>query len=142
MDGGWRRREVLRRLSRGRYGRRKGWPHIPEVNAPWQDTISAERDGWRTRAANLQGEDDHAFAVDYRVCRRCRLAWVENPYTPEPLQRCGLASAGLAALRQEFPGHSWHTLGGHSRDSRAFWTAAGEGVPGGYQQHEVCPHVP
>lgn len=64
VDGGWRRREVLRRLSRGRYGRQKAWPHIPELDSPWQDTVAAERDGWRTRAANLEGEADHAFAID------------------------------------------------------------------------------
>jgi len=141
VDGGWRWRELLRRLSRGRYGRRKGWPHIPELDSPWQDTVAAGRDGWRTRAANLDGEGDHPFAVDYRVCRRCRLGWVENPYTPEPYQRCGLATAGLAALRREHSGVSWHTLGGHFRDARAFWTTVG-GVPGGYQQRELGPHVP
>ncbi|MEV0697864.1 hypothetical protein AB0I53_08085 [Saccharopolyspora sp. NPDC050389] len=118
--GAGRRRELLRRISRGQYGRRKGWPHVPELSSPWQDTVAAERDGWRTRAANLDGEGDHAFAVDYRVCRRRRLGWVENPYTPEHLQRCGLASAGLAALRQKY-GLSWHTLGGRGRDSHAFW---------------------
>ncbi|MFD8395487.1 hypothetical protein ACFV2N_41450 [Streptomyces sp. NPDC059680] len=38
--------------------------------------------------------------------------------------------------------NSWHTLGGHFRDSRAFWTAVGAGVPGTYQQRETCPHIP
>ncbi|WP_367140699.1 MULTISPECIES: hypothetical protein [Streptomyces] len=142
VDGGWWWRELLRRASRGRYGRRRGWPDIPRLSSPWQDTVAVERDGWRQRAANLEGEEDHPFAVDYRVCRRCRLGWVENPYTPEPFQRCGLASAGLAALRRENTGLAWHTLGGHFRESRAFWTAVGDGVPGGYRQREVCPHVP
>ncbi len=41
----------------------------------------------------------------------------EDPHTPEPLQRCGLAAAGLAALRKEHPGPSWHSLGGHFCDS-------------------------
>ncbi|GAB2606408.1 hypothetical protein GCM10027168_44100 [Streptomyces capparidis] len=141
VDGGWWRRELLRRVSRGRLGQRKDWPRIPRLASPWQDTVAVERDGWRLRAANLEGED-HVFSVEYRVCRRCRLGWVEQPWTPEPYRRCGLASAGLVALRREYPGLSWHTLGGHSHDSRGFWTAVGAGVPGGYQQREVCPHVP
>ncbi|MFF7975925.1 hypothetical protein [Streptomyces sp. NPDC007905] len=99
-----------------------------------------ERPGWRERAANLA--DDVAFAVDYTVCARCGLGWVEWPYTMEKYQRCGLATAGLEALRLEHPGLSWHTLGGHFQDSRAFWTAVGAGVPGSYQQRETCPHVP
>jgi hypothetical protein len=91
------------------------------------------------RAANLG--DDFAFAVDYRICRRCRLAWVEQPYTDPRYQRCGLGAAGLAALRVENPGLSWHTLGGHFRESRPFWAAVGTGVPGGYRQRPLCPHV-
>ncbi|MBB5938606.1 hypothetical protein [Streptomyces zagrosensis] len=39
------------------------------LDSPWQDTIT-ERDGWRQRAANLKGEKDHPFAVDYPVCHR------------------------------------------------------------------------
>jgi hypothetical protein len=81
------------------------------------------------------------FAVDYQICRRCRRGWVEQPYTVERYQRCGLASAGLAALRADHPGLSWHTLGGHRHASRPFWAAAGTGVPGGYQQRDVCAHV-
>lgn len=132
-------REFARWVSRGRYGRRPGRPEVLRLNTPWQDTPSAERAGWRERAANLHGEV--AFAVDYEVCRRCRLGWVEQPFTLPQYQRCGLAAAGLAALRAEHPGLSWHTLGGHFRDSEPFWTAAGAGVPGGYQRHGVCPHV-
>ncbi|MEU4607543.1 hypothetical protein AB0F43_31545 [Kribbella sp. NPDC023972] len=111
--------------------------------SPWQDTISGERPGWRQRAANdaddLDG--DFAFAVDYRICRRCAGGWVENPYTREDLQRGGLAAAGLAALRAEHPGLTWHTLGGHFSDSQQFWAAAGAGVPGGYQQRKLCGHL-
>jgi hypothetical protein len=47
------------------------------------------------------------------------------------------AAAGLAALRAEYAGLAWHTLGGHFNDSRAFWAAVGAGVPGGYQQRDV-----
>ena len=97
------------------------------------------RPGWR-EAPNLA--DDVAFAVDYTVCARCELGWVEWPYTTEQYQRCGLATAALEALRLEHPGLSWHTLGGHFRDSRAFWAAVGTGVLGGYQQRETCPHAP
>jgi hypothetical protein len=132
-------RDLVRWLSRGRYGRHLGWPQVPRLSTPWQDTISAERPGWRQRAANLDGDD--AFAVDYQICRRCRLGWVEQPYTLPQYQRCGLASAGLAALRAEHPDLSWHTLGGHFRDSEPFWTAAGKGVPGGYQQRDACTHL-
>jgi hypothetical protein len=89
-------RDAVGWLSRGRYGRRTGWPRVPRLGTPWQDTISGERRGWRQRAAYLDGHE--VFAVDYQVCRRCRLGWVEQPYTVERYQRCGLASAGLAAL--------------------------------------------
>lgn len=101
--------------------------------------MSGERPGWRERSATLDGQT--VFAVDYQVCRRCRLGWVEQPYTDPYVQRCGLAGAGLAALRIEHPGLSWHTLGGHFSDSRAFWTAVGTGVPGGYERRPLCSHV-
>ncbi|MFI0451932.1 hypothetical protein [Actinomadura sp. 6N118] len=134
-------REILRWVSRGRLGRRRGWPVVPVLETPWQDTVSAERPGWRERAARLEGEVEFAFAVDYQICRRCCMGWVEQPYTLPEYQRCGLASAGLAALRQEYPGLAWHTLGGHFVDSRPFWDAVGGGVPGGYRQHALCRHV-
>ncbi|MGX1025552.1 hypothetical protein RKD37_000010 [Streptomyces ambofaciens] len=134
----WQR--LLRAISGGRWGRQpSGWTVI-RLDAPWQDTPSSERPGWRERAANLAG--DVAFAVDYTVCAACRLGWVEWPYTMAKYQRCGLATAGLEALRLEHPGLSWHTLGCHFQDSRPFWAAAGAGVPGSYQQRETCPHVP
>ncbi|MET8160712.1 hypothetical protein ABZT47_30505 [Sphaerisporangium sp. NPDC005289] len=132
-------RELLHWVSRGRLGQRRGWPIVPLLGTPWQDTVSAERTGWRRRAAYLDGES--VFAVDYRLCRRCALGWVEHPYTVPRYQRCGLATAGLAALRREHPRLSWHTLGGHFRESRPFWAAVGAGVQGGYQQRRVCPHV-
>jgi hypothetical protein len=141
-------REVLLRLTRGRWGRLPGWHDVPPVDMPWEDTVSSERPGWRTRAATLHGfpaigreREECPFAVDYQICRRCRLGWVEQPYTPPPYQRRGLAAAGLAALRAEHPGLSWHTLGGHIDGSPAFWTRAGAGVPGGYQPRGVCGHV-
>jgi hypothetical protein len=133
----WRR--ALQWISGGRLGRRNGWPVVPQLPTPWQDTVSAERTGWRQRAGNLHGQS--IFAVDYQICRRCRLAWVEQPHTEERYQRSGLAGAGLAALRAEHPGLAWHTLGGHFRDSEAFWTAVGTDVPGGYQQRGLCPHT-
>lgn len=132
-------REFVRWISRDRLGRRTGWPVVPRLPTPWQDTVSAERIGWRQRAANLNGE--FAFAVDYEVCWRCRLGWVEQPYTLPRYQRSGLAAAGLAALCADHPGLAWHTLGGHFQDSRAFWAAVGAGVPGGYRQRDVCAHI-
>ncbi|MEV4123161.1 hypothetical protein [Micromonospora sp. NPDC049645] len=132
-------REVVVWLTRGRWGRRAGWPVVPVLTKPWQDTISAERHGWRTRAANL--DDDFAFAVDYRICHRCRIGWVEQPYTHPRYRRHGLASAGFAALRAEHAGLSWHTLGGHFRSSQPFWATVGAGVPGGYHQRGPCPHL-
>jgi hypothetical protein len=132
-------REVIQWLTRGRVGRRRGWPIVPVLTTPWQDTISTNRTGWRERVANLDGE--FVFAVDYLLCRRWRLGWVEEPYTVPRRQRCGLASAGLAALRAEHPGFSWHTLGGHFRDSEPFWAAVDTHVPGGYQQRPLCPHT-
>lgn len=132
-------REALQWISRGRLGQRHSWPVVPRLGTPWQDTISPERTGWRQRAANL--DEEPVFAVDYRVCRRCQLGWVEQPHTDPPYQRCGLATAGLAALRAEHPDIAWHTLGGHLSDSRAFWTAVGAQVPGGYQQRPLCLHA-
>lgn len=141
-------REVLLWLTRGRWGRRSGPPVMQRLDTPWQDAVSEERPGWRTRAANLHGfpaadrdREDVAFAVDYQICCRCELGWVEQPYTPPQYQRRGLAAAGLVALRTENPGLSWHTLGGHIDGSPAFWTRAGTGVPGGYQPRGVCDHV-
>lgn len=141
-------REVLLRLSRGRCGRRTGHPAVPRLSTPWQDTVSAERPGWRMRAANLRspdGEDlardEYAFEVDYQICAVCRTGWVEQPYTLPAYQRRGLAAAGLAALRAEHPGFAWHTLGGHINGSSAFWDRIGADVPGGYQPREVCPHI-
>lgn len=114
-------------------------PQDAAVASGWWDTASTERPGWRERAAHLDGQT--VFAVDYQPCRRCGLAWVEQPYTDRLHQRCGLASAGLAALRTEHPGLSWHTLGGHLTESRAFWSAVGADVTGGYRQRQLCPHV-
>lgn len=132
-------RELLRWLTRGRLGRRAGWPVVPRLGTPWQDTVSAERAGWRQRAAYLHGEC--AFAVSYQVCPHCRIGWVEQPYTLPRYQRCGLATAGLAALHSEYPDLAWHTLGGHFASSRAFWAAVGADVAGGYQQRATCPHI-
>lgn len=132
-------RQALRWISRGRLGRPRGWPVIPRLGTPWQDTISPERMGWRQRAANLHGE--FVFAVDYQTCRRCGLGWVEQPHTEPGYRRCGLAAAGLAAVRAEHPGLAWHTLGGHFAESRAFWSSVGAEVPGGYQQRLLCRHV-
>jgi len=119
---------VLRWLTRGRLGRQRGRPAVPRLGTPWQDTASSERTGWRERAGYLGGEQ--VFAVDYQVCRRCGPGWVEQPHTVEDYQRCGLAAAGLAALRAEYHGLEWHTLGGHFRESEPFWDAVGAGVPG------------
>ena len=129
---------MLRWVTRGRLGRWLGWPVVPGLGTPWQDTISSERVGWRQRTAYLDGHV--VFGVDYQICRRCGLGWVEQPYTEPSYQRCGLAAAALAALREEHPGLEWHTLGGHFRDSEPFWTAVGAGVPGGYTQRDTCPH--
>ncbi|GAA4771729.1 hypothetical protein GCM10023329_18890 [Streptomyces sanyensis] len=72
-------RDVLQQVSRGRFGRPRGWASEPELDTPWQDTVSGERHGWRERAAKLGGEA--AFSVDYQVSQDCRLGWVEQPYT-------------------------------------------------------------
>ncbi|WP_281905514.1 hypothetical protein [Phytohabitans aurantiacus] len=141
-------REVLQRVTGGRWPRPR-WPVVPHLATPWQDTVSAERPGWRMRAAHLRGRagdaevvrDDFVFEVDYQLCRTCRIGWVEQPHTLEPYRRRGLAAAGLAALRAENPGFAWHTLGGHIDGSPAFWDTVGAGVPGGYRPRRLCEHV-
>jgi hypothetical protein len=151
----WERwRSLLRRVSGGRFGRpAPGWPVVPVLRTPWQDTVSGERRGWRQRAAYLipDGVDPAAedfedwvglaFTVDYRVCRRCRLGWVEYPWTTPQYERCGVASAGLAAIRADHPGVAWHTLGGHYPSSQPFWAAVGAEVAGGYEQRPLCRHA-
>jgi hypothetical protein len=148
VSGRERWREALLWLTRGRWGRYSGWPVVPHLDTPWQDTVSSERPSWRTRAANLHsldgedlGRDEYAFAVDYQICRRCQIGWVEQPYTQPAYQRRGLAAAGLAALRAEYRGFAWHTLGGHINGSPAFWDTVGADVPGGYRQCGVCWHI-
>lgn len=139
---GWTSRERLRRAvmwaTRGRLGRRHNWPVVPILGTPWQDNVSIRGMNWRERAAYLDGQP--VFGVDYQVCRDCRAGWVEEPYTVERYERCGLAAAGLAALRAEHPGLTWHTVGNHMRDSEPFWQAVSAGVPGGCQRREVCAH--
>lgn len=98
-------RSLLVKVSGGRLGRTHGWPVIPVLGTPWQDTVSAERPGWRMRSAHIAGAR-FAFAVDYQTCRRCRLGWVEMPHTDPRYQGLGIAAAGLAALRNENPGLS------------------------------------
>lgn len=151
-------RAALRRPSRGRLGRpAPGWPVVPVLRTPWQDTISGERTGWRQRSAYLLPEaldpsdypdtgdfEDRVelvFTVDYRRCRRCRLGWVEYPWTAPRYERCGVAAAGLAALRHDHPDLAWHTLGGHYPSSQPFWAAVSAGVAGGYAQRPLCQHV-
>ncbi|MDT0321426.1 hypothetical protein [Streptomyces millisiae] len=109
------------------------------LETPWQDTDSAERHGWRQRAAQLDG--DLIFTVDYRLCRACGLGWVEQPFTVPGYQRCGLATVGLAALRGEHPGLAWHTLGRHLSESAGFRSVVGAGVPGGYRPRRLCRHI-
>jgi hypothetical protein len=142
-------REVLLWLTGGRWPTRRGWPVVPRLATPWQDTVSNERVGWRMRAANLRGgetgagdtRDVFVFEVDYQLCHLCRIGWVEQPHTLQPYRRRGLAAAGLAALRTENPGFTWHTLGGHIDGSPAFWDTIGADVPGGYRPRRVCEHV-
>lgn len=135
---------VILPLTAGRFRRftRWLWEGQPRrgsgADVSWRDTWSEERPTWRERAAYLA--NGQVFAADYQICRRCRLGWVEQPWTHDEYLRCGLATAGLAALRLENPGLEWHTLGGHLNESVAFWRTVGEGVEGGYTQRAICPH--
>jgi hypothetical protein len=74
---------------------------VPQLDTRGSHDLPGRR-GWRQRAANLHGEN--VFAVGHRVCRKCRLGWVEQPYTEPGYERCRLASSGLAALRAEHRG--------------------------------------
>ncbi|GGK81887.1 hypothetical protein Sme01_62660 [Sphaerisporangium melleum] len=132
--------ELIHRLSGRRLYRRYRTrrTRLPD-DVPWTDVPSFNRPTWRTRTAYLAGA--FAFAVDYQVCRTCGLGWVEDPYTEPVFQRSGLARTALTALRSDYPGLSWHTLGGHSRQAVPFWDAVGAAVPGGYTQRRPCPHI-
>jgi hypothetical protein len=132
--------ELIYRLSGGRlYRRYRSLNYRLPEGAPWTDTPSYNRRTWRTRAA--YSTDAFAFAVDYQICRACGLGWVEEPYTETEFQRSGLARTALAVLRSDYPGLSWHTLGGHFREAEPFWEAVGAEVPGGYRQRRPCPHI-
>jgi hypothetical protein len=132
---------VIYDLTRGLIDRRPRYTtgQLPTLNSPWQDTDSGRYFRWRCRQANLHG--GQAFVVEYVVCPRCRVGWVDKPYTIERYQRGGLATAALRALRAEHPGMAWHTGSGHMRSSKAFWAAVGAGVEGAYRQRELCIHV-
>lgn len=135
-------RTALYHLSKGRIDKRlrRTLGDLPRLNSPWQDTDSGRYFGWRCRQANLRGEE--AFVVEYIVCPYCTIGWVDRPYTDERYQRRGLAAAGLRALRAEHPQVvAWYAASGHMSDSKAFWTAVGDGVPGGYLSRELCAHV-
>ncbi|MEU4472372.1 hypothetical protein [Micromonospora sp. NPDC023888] len=122
---------------------------MPRLTTPWQDTVSNERIGWRMRAANLRGHDSDdtsvrdqfVFEIDYQICHRCRICWVEQPHTLPAYRRRGLAAAGLAAPGRENPGYAWHTLGGHIGGSPAFWDTVDADVPGGCRPRRACEQV-
>jgi hypothetical protein len=133
---------MLYHLTRGRVDRRPRptLGDLPRLNSPWQDTDSGRYFGWRCRQANLRGGE--AFVVEYIVCPRCAIGWVDRPYTDERYQRSGLATAGFRALRVEHPEvTAWYAASGLMPDSKAFWAAVGAGVSGGYSSQELCGHV-
>lgn len=103
----------------------------------WRDVETGRAPGWRQLTVLLG--DEVLFEVDYRVCRRCRLGWIDHPATCDPYQRLGLASAALAVLRQDYPGLSWATGGGHGL-APVFWMKVGFDVPGGYASRADCQH--
>jgi hypothetical protein len=46
---------------------------VPELSTRWQDAISAERIGWRQRAANLQASLHSPSTTGQVACRRHQL---------------------------------------------------------------------
>jgi hypothetical protein len=134
-------RSALYRLTRGRVDRRPRYTvgQLPTLPTPWQDTVSGRYFGWRCRQANLYG--GQAFVVEYVICPYCQIGWMDKPYTTEPYQRHGLATAALRALRAEHPTLVWHTGSGHMRLSKPFWSAVGDGAPGRYLPRDLCAHV-
>src|SRR5579859_3941351 len=85
----WASRDRLRRAviraSGGRFGRRRGWLVVPVPGRGWQDNPSDRGMRWRERAAYLNSQ--RVFGVDYQVCRRCQVGWVEDPWTEESYTR-------------------------------------------------------
>lgn len=142
-SAGWWARLVHRWTNRTRSARdRDSAAGARRSGTRWEDSASCERPGWTARSAYVAGSTEPVFEVDVEVCTDCGIGWVEQPYTPPPFQRHGLATAGLASLRRDHPeAKSWHTLGDHLSDSDRLWAAAGAGMPGGYQQRDLCEHL-
>jgi hypothetical protein len=91
-------RALRRWVSCLRSGRERTLMGRAGVGTRWQDVSSYERPGWRARGAYVAGSSEPVFEIDYEVCQRCGIGWVEQPYTLPAFQRRGLASAGLASL--------------------------------------------
>ncbi len=79
-------RDAIRWLSRGRWGRRTGWPVVPRLDSPWQDTISGERTGWRQRAAYLSG-----YEASPSIIRSAAAAGSAGWNSPSPGRTTGSA---------------------------------------------------
>jgi hypothetical protein len=78
--------------------------------------------------------------LDYRICRRCKLGWIESPYTPPRYQRCGLASAAWPRCDVSIlccRGTPWAATSAHHARSELGWAP----VQDGYQQRPMCPRV-
>ena len=85
-------------------------------------------------------------ALGFRICRPQQRATAHTPTAPLVMLTTVLTTAletdGTGRTQRTlYPGLEWHTLGGQFNDSRAFWAAVGAGVPGGYQQRDVCAHI-
>ncbi len=126
--------DLVRWLNRGQYGQRHGWPEVPQLDAPWQDTS-------RLNGSAGSGPRTSTEKRPSPSTMRSAAAAGSNSLSPCP-------ATSNADWPPRDPPHcapntpAWHTLGGLFDGSGPFWTAAGTGAYlAGYQQRDSCLHI-
>ncbi|MFH8368320.1 GNAT family N-acetyltransferase [Streptomyces sp. NPDC018031] len=117
---------------------------------------------WRTAARHAgvsfryrrsqQGEGRHAIVVidhkdrvvgrlDYRICRECRIGYVEQIEVAPHCQRQGLGRGAVHEALAHGPEYHW-TTSRQSADGRSFFAAMADETGLAFTgQGAVCPHL-